>query len=377
MSDRVQPPPLEAARRAAAHFVAGQVSSIAPHGGGHIHDTYLVNATNQAGGALILQRFNERVFPDISAVMSNIARVTDHARARLAARAATGQAPLQRALSLRRARDGALYVRDADGAAYRAFEYIPGSMSADAVLSARVAFEAGRALGEFADVLRDLPAPALLTTIAGFHDTPLRFTSLRAMLAQDPVGRAREVEPEWEAIQQHADLITACSDLARRGALPERTAHNDAKLDNVLLDAATERALCIVDLDTVMPGYLAHDFGDLVRTTACTGGEDVVDLSRIALRQDYFEALAEGYLQGVSAWLEPEERASLPAGAAWISVELAIRFLTDYVSGDTYFKIDRPKQNLDRTRVQLQLLRGYVRERDAWLRAWDRIAQRK
>jgi aminoglycoside phosphotransferase (APT) family kinase protein len=364
---------LEAVQRAAAQFADGQVLGVETYGAGHIHDTFLVRVAARGGSErLIVQRFNEQVFADIDAVMSNIARVTEHARQRLVQRAVPDLA--RRVLVLRRTRAGLPYLRDSDGAAFRAFEYVPGSMACGAVSDARVAFEAGRAFGEFADLLRELPAPALLVTIPAFHDTGARLSRLRSALVADPSGRARGVQPEWEFIEQHAELAMECARLSQRAALPVRVTHNDAKLDNVLLDAKTQAALCVIDLDTVMPGYLAHDFGDLVRTTACLGGEDSTDLSRVVVRLDYFEALSAGYLQEVGSWLAPEERATLVSGTQWIQLELGIRFLTDYVLGDTYFKIDRPQHNLDRARVQLHLVRAFELQRDALMSAWDRLS---
>jgi SAM-dependent methyltransferase len=363
-----------AVQRAATQFTDGEVLGVEAYGAGHIHDTFLVRVDVPDGsGHLIVQRFNEQVFADIDAVMSNIVRVTEHARQRLRERATPDLA--RRVLTLRRTRAGLPYLRDSDGAAFRAFEYIAGSMACGTVSDARVAFEAGRAFGEFADLLRELPAPALLVTIPAFHDTGARLSVLRAAIDADPCERARAVQPEWAFIEQHAELAMECARLSQRAALPLRVTHNDAKLDNVLLDAKTEAALCVIDLDTVMPGYLAHDFGDLVRTTACLGGEDTTDLSRVAVRLDYFEALSAGYLQEVGAWLSPDERLTLVSGAQWIELELGIRFLTDYVLGDRYFKIDRPQHNLDRARVQLHLVRAFELQRDALMSAWDRLSK--
>jgi aminoglycoside phosphotransferase (APT) family kinase protein len=366
---------LEAVQRAAVSFAPGEVFSVEARGSGHIHDTFLVQVRTPAGAErLIVQRFNEHVFADIAAVMSNIVRVTEHAHRRLLQRAVPDLA--RRVLTPRRTDSGLPYFRDADGTAFRAFEYVQDSLAAGVVRGPRMAFEAGRAFGEFADLLRDLPAPPLLVTIPGFHDAAARLAALRSALAEDPWGRAREVQREWESIEQHAALATECSELAQRGSLVLRVTHNDAKLDNVLFDATTEAALCVVDLDTVMPGYLAHDFSDLVRTTACLGGEDALDLSQVRLRLDCFEALAAGYLQEVGAWLLPEERATLVLGAAWIPFELALRFLTDYVLGDRYFKIARPNHNLDRARVQLRLIQTFEQQRDALLRVWETLSRR-
>jgi len=224
-------------------------------------------------------------------------------------------------------------------------------------------------------LLRDLPSPPLLVTIPAFHDTGARLAALRAALAADPCDRARVVQREAALIERHAELAVQCSQLVARGAIPLRATHNDAKLDNVLLDARSEAALCVVDLDTVMPGCLAHDFGDLVRTAACLGGEDAIDLSEVTLRFDYFEALAAGYLREVGPWLWPEERATLVLGAQWVPFELALRFLTDYVLGDAYFKIARPLHNLDRARVQLQLVEAFERQRDQLLQLWDELSR--
>jgi aminoglycoside phosphotransferase (APT) family kinase protein len=349
---------LEAVRRVLAGFVTDELSDAAVYGTGHIHDTFLVRAGSQQ---LIVQRLNERVFSDIAAVMSNVARVTEHARERLAQRGAADLA--RRVLHVRRARTGETYLRDDTGAAFRVFDYVTASRSMRTASDARVAFEAARAYGEFVADLRDLPAPALAVTIPGFHDTAARLSAWRSAYASDPLGRARELEAEWTFLEQHAELASA----AARHALPLRVTHNDAKLDNVLFDAQAAqapRALCVVDLDTVMPGYLAYDFGDLVRTTACVGDEDSRDLARSGLRLDAFEALARGYLQEVAGFLEPSERATLVDGALWILLELGLRFLTDHVLGDRYFKIARPNHNLDRARVQLHLVRELERELD-------------
>jgi hypothetical protein len=347
---------LAALRRVLADFVTDEVSELAAYGSGHIHDTFLARAGREW---LIVQRFNEHVFRDIAAVMSNVARVTEHIGQQLVQRGAAD--PARRVLRLRRARNGETYVRAHDGAAFRVFDYVAESRSMRSASDARVAFEAARAFGEFVAGLRDLPEPPLAVTIPGFHDTAARLAAWRSAFASDPLGRARALEPEWTFIEQHAELAAA----AAQHALPLRVTHNDAKLDNVLFDAHELRALCVVDLDTVMPGYLAYDFGDLVRTTACVGDEDGRDLSRSGFRMAYFEALARGYLQEVSGFLEPIERETLADGALWILLELGLRFLTDHVLGDRYFKIARPGHNLDRARVQLHLVRELERERDA------------
>jgi Ser/Thr protein kinase RdoA (MazF antagonist) len=354
-----------ALRQALAGFGLGDVTRVEAFGGGHIHDTFAVDAD---GGRWLVQRFNERVFVDLDAVMGNIRRVTEHARAKLLAR---GVDPARRVLRLLPAADGGNYVRAADGLAYRAFEFVSGSRPApQGAPDARLAFEAGRAFGEFVALLADLPAPPLAETIPGFHDTPARLAALRAAFQADPHGRAAALAAERAFVEERAELAGECASLAERGLLPRRVAHNDAKLDNLLLDAADGGALCAVDLDTVMPGYLAYDFGDLVRTAACTGREDTRDLSTIGLRLDNFAALARGYLDPLRHVIGEAERASLLDGAYWIVLELGMRFLTDHLQGDRYFKIARAAHNLDRARAQFQVLRVLERERPALQHAY-------
>jgi hypothetical protein len=350
------PSDFEAPRRALSHFSASAARTIAQLGGGHIHDTFLVELD---AGALVLQRFNTRVFESPTAVMDNIARVVTHARERLQQR---GIDPARRVLSLRRTLEGAWFAStDADGI-WRAFDRVEQTIGFGSARRPSDAYQAGRAFGQFASLLRDLPAPALNLTIEGFHAAELRLVALRSALARDPLRRAAAVQIERQAIEQHAPIALECLQLAGSGRLPERVAHNDAKLDNVLFDAASGEGLCVVDLDTVMPGHLAHDFGDLVRTAACSGSEDSADLHDVGFRPDYFEALARGYLAEVDDFLGPDERTSLVRGASWIVLELAMRFLTDHLLGDTYFKVDRPGHNLERARVQLHLLTQFERE---------------
>ncbi|MEY4580820.1 MAG: hypothetical protein RL701_5523 [Pseudomonadota bacterium] len=347
---------LDAALR---NFVAEPALRIEPLGDGHLHETFLVEFPPSSGlSRLVLQRVNTRVFTDVPAVMENIARVTAHARARLLAREATdGGAELdRRVLTLRPTRAGATYASAADGQVFRAFDYIANSVALNEPENANSAYEAGRALGEFAQLLADLPAPALHITLPNFHAPEQRFLQLSAALADDPVGRACDVQLEWQSIVAREPLAYECVNWRRDPQLRLRVTHNDTKLNNVLFDAETRRALCVVDLDTVMPGYLAFDFGDLVRTCVCSVAEDSEQLADVQLRLDYFEALARGYLSELASDLTPLEHQSLARGPLWIVLELAMRFLTDYVNGDRYFKIERPDHNLVRARVQLRLL---------------------
>lgn len=348
-------------------------SRIEPLGEGHLHETFLVElGGSRSGEQLVLQCVNTQVFTDVPAVMENIARVTAHARQRLLAR---GSADVQRrVLGLRYTRAGDAYVTDAAGRVFRVFDYVADSIALSRIERAEDAFEAGRALGEFFELMADLPAPPLHVTLPDFHAPERRFLQLEAALADDPVGRAGQVQTEWRAIAQRKALAYECDSWTRTGEIPLRVAHNDAKLNNVLFDRQTRRALCVVDLDTVMPGYLAFDFGDLVRTCACTAAEDSRDLSQVGLQLEHFEALATGYLGEVRGRLTPREHASLARGAAWIVLELAMRFLSDYVRGDAYFKIARPDDNLVRARVQLALLDALERRAPDLTRVLERLA---
>lgn len=342
-----------ALERALQAFTPRRAHTITPLGEGHIHETYRVTWGPEQG-AWVLQQLNVRVFSDLPAVMENIARVTAHIRARLQA-GGVADWP-RRVLTVRPTSSGASHWVDADGAAFRVFDEIAGALSLAQPEDERDAFEAGRGFGAFAAALRDLPEPALHETLPNFHATDQRLLQLRAALASDPRGRAASVRGECAFVEARVALAHECSDWARRGELPQRVTHNDTKLNNLLFDAGTRGALCAIDLDTVMPGHLAYDFGDLVRTAACTGGEDARDLSQLAVRLDYVQALSEGYLRELGGVITPLERRSLARGALWIVLELGMRLLTDYLDGDRYFKIHRPEHNLERARAQFALL---------------------
>ena len=336
-----------------AQFRSEPVEQIQPLGQGHIHQTYLVCA---AGGAQrwVLQRLNTHVFPNLAAVMENLVRVTDHLRGRLARGGDTDID--RRVLRVCRTHAGEALCVDAARGVFRMFAYVDGSLTLQQLASSRDGFEAGRICGEFAWLLRDLSPAQLHVTLPHFHATDRRFEALRDALAADPVGRAQQVAREWHAIAALEPLARECASWACDPQLRLRITHNDTKLNNILFDVTTRRALCLIDLDTVMPGYLAYDFGDLVRSCLCTVDEDARDPSAADVHVDLFEPLVRGYLSGVGSDLTPLERRSLARGPLWIVLELALRFLTDYVQGDHYFKTARPDHNLDRGRVMLALL---------------------
>jgi Ser/Thr protein kinase RdoA (MazF antagonist) len=339
------------------HFqISGRFQEAAPQGRGHINDTYQVRM--EAGGTVrryILQRINSRVFPDIPRLMENIARVTGHLRMRLAGE--PGGDPDREALTPIPARDGRSFWQDGTGGFWRVYLFIEGIRVVETAAAPGQAFEASRAFGRFLRLLRDLPPPALHETIPGFHHTPRRFAALADALRRDSLGRAAEARREIDFALDRAPLAGVLVAQQAAGRLPVRATHNDTKINNVLLDDASGRGLAVIDLDTVMPGLVAYDFGDMVRTFTCTGQEDEPDPDRIVFRPEYYEALARGFASEAGPFLTPAEWAALETGGRLITLEIGIRFLTDYLEGDVYFKTRRPAHNLDRTRVQFQRLR--------------------
>jgi hypothetical protein len=337
-----------AGRAVEGFAVDGTLASIAPYGSGHINDSYC--AVFERGGGrqrYLLQRINTHVFSDPAALMENIERVTTHLAEKGTAR---GDAS-RHMLTLVRTRDGQAWQMDRDGDYWRMYRFIEGARSYDVVESAAQAYEAARAFGEFQRMLADLPAPRLHETIAGFHNTPKRLRALKRAVEEDELGRAEGAEREIGFALERESVTR----LLVEAGLPERVTHNDTKINNVLLDERTGAGICVIDLETVMPGLAPFDFGDMVRTMSCRAAEDERDLSRVRMEMEMFEALARGYLSGSGFLLDSEKRALLQAGRV-ITLEQGIRFLTDYLEGDRYFKVHRAGQNLDRARVQFRLV---------------------
>jgi aminoglycoside phosphotransferase (APT) family kinase protein len=323
--------------------IAGAFRSAEPFGNGLIHRSYLV--TVDSGARSLLQRVNTRVFPQPVALMENIDRVTAHL-SELAAY--TGG----RALQLIPARDGQSWCVDSTGMYWRMYRYLDNTRTAEQIESAEQCFTVARAFGDFQLQLASLPSPRLHDTIPGFHDTPSRIAALESAIAADPAGRVQFAGPEIDFVLARLPLARVLLD---RG-MPERVTHNDTKINNVLLDESTGQAVCVIDLDTVMPGLAVYDFGDMVRTATSPVAEDERELGKIYARFDYFEALARGYLQGAGAILTRDEKESLTAAGKLITFEQGVRFLTDYLCGDTYYPVTRDSHNLDRTRTQFRLL---------------------
>jgi len=337
-------------RGVARHMqIHGEFLGAEPYGSGHINDTYCVHF-DQSGSRVryIFQRINHNIFKKPVAVMENIQRVTTH----LASKCADLADASRRVLALIPSRHGTAYYHDVDGNYWRAYLFIEKARTYDAVESTGQAFQAAKAFGQFQKLLADLPSPRLHDTIPDFHHTPKRFAQLEQAIQADVANRAKLAQPEIEFALRHKEM---CSVLLN-ARLPERGTHNDTKFNNVMLDETTGEGICVIDLDTVMPGLALYDFGDMVRTTTSPTKEDELDLSKVKMQFPMFEALARGYLSSAAEFLTPAEKKFLPFSGKLITFEIGIRFLTDFLAGDVYFKVHRDGHNLDRCRTQFKLV---------------------
>ncbi|KAL3809551.1 hypothetical protein ACHAXA_001825 [Cyclostephanos tholiformis] len=378
----------------------GCVVSARPYGAGHINDTYMIETAAIAASndndddgddtrksscrrRYILQRINSDVFRRPIEVMENVVRVCNHARSRLVAAGAPDAD--RRALRLVPTRAAAAAVVeeeegtgtvdqatmgpggdrrrprwwhvDDSGDYWRCYHHVPNATGHEVASSPEQARSAAMAIGNFQSLLSDLPRDTRLhETIRDFHDTPRHLERLHIAVYDDAMGRASSARTEIEFALSRVDDASVLVNALRDGILPERVVHNDAKIGNVLLDDETNDGVCVVDLDTVMMGTVLYDFGDLVRTSTSSAPEDEVDLSRVTMRFDMFEALVGGYIDSTRDFLTSEERSFLPFSGKLITFEIGLRFLTDYLEGDGYFKVDRPGHNLDRARVQFRLV---------------------
>lgn len=345
-------------KEVARHFqLEGELTGVSPYGQGHINDTYRIEL--QTGGRtvpFILQRVNHQVFKDVPRLMENLVRVTTHLRRKLAGQ--PGHDPARETLTIIPTRRGESYYRDEEGNFWRVYLFIGQATTVEVAGTPGQAYEAARAFGRFQRLLGDLPGPRLHETIPGFHHTPRRFAALEQAVERDPHRRRNFASAEIDFAMERKNLAGVLVQELEAGRLPERVTHNDTKINNVMLDDATGRGVAVIDLDTVMPGLVHYDFGDQMRTTTCTGAEDERKLSAVVFRPDLFEALLRGYLDEMHDFLTPREIEFLPFSGRLITFEIGIRFLTDYLEGDTYFKTHRPGHNLDRARVQFARLRA-------------------
>lgn len=320
--------------------------SCTPYGNGHINATYLVKTEN--GPDYILQKLSRQAFHDIPALMANIELVTGFL--------AKQYDDPRRSLHLVPTLYGKSYYVDDQGEYYRVYDFVTHSISLDTPERETDLYECARAFGQFQCMLKGLSANQLSETIPHFHDTPSRYNALKSAIASDPFGRVRECGPEIAFALAHEEDGAKLMNMLSNEDLPLRVTHNDTKLNNVMLDIDTHEPVCVIDLDTVMPGLAANDFGDLVRFGANTGAEDEKDLSKISLSFERYEQLLKGFLDACRGELTQNEINTLPLGGKLMTLECGVRFLTDYLCGDVYFRIHRPEHNLDRTRTQFKLV---------------------
>lgn len=346
------------ARAALEAFSLGAVS-LDPMEIGHINASWRV--TTATGDAYFLQRLNPEVFPDGEAVMRNLGLVTSH----IARKVRHVPDAERRALQVLTRSDGSLGWRAPDGAWWRVFHFIARSRTCPQVVTVPEAHEVGRAYGLFQQMLGDYDGPPLTETIPGFHDTRMRLAALERTATADPAARAASVGAELDFARVRQAYASVLPPLLANGTLPRRIVHNDAKAANVLLDVATGEALAVVDLDTVMPGTVLYDIGDLIRSVASPTDEDERDLTRIGVRPPLIAALASGFLGACGAGLTAAEHSHFVFAGLLITYEQGVRFLTDHVAGDTYYRTTRPGQNLDRARAQFRLLESLEAERAA------------
>ena len=344
---------------------------------GHINETYM--ATYNQGGTLlryIHQKINQGVFKDPLAVMDNLVRVTTHLRRRLEAEGARDVT--RKALTIVPARDGRSYYCNGAGDYWRTFVFVERAQTFESVQSPRQAYEAGRAFGRFQHLLVDLPGKRLAETIPHFHHTRRRYEALLKAVEADQYHRAATAVREVDFAHQQEGMVDVLRKALDRGEIPERVAHNDTKFNNVMLDWESGEALCVLDLDTVMPGSVLYDFGDMVRTTTSPTLEDERDLSKVVMQLPMFESLAHGYLESASPFLTEAERAHLVFAGRLITFTIGLRFLTDFLSGDKYFRIHRPEHNLERCRTQFRLVESIDEQESAMQRTvkdlWRRVA---
>lgn len=341
-----------------------------PFGSGHINDTYCA-WFDQAGQRIryIIQRINHNVFKQPAQLMDNVERVTRHALASLHAQG--NPEAHRRTLTCIPAVTGKPYATDPAGNVWRVYPFIERARGYDELESNEQAYQAARAFGAFQQLAATLGGERLHETIPNFHHTPMRLAALEAAIAADRVGRAREVAVEIAFARARAADCARITDLLAAGTIPERVTHNDTKLNNVLLDDITAEGVCVIDLDTTMPGSALYDFGDMVRTAAPTTREDDPDPAHIGIRLDRFEALVKGYLS-TATFLNAAERAHLAFAGKLLTLECGLRFLTDHLDGDVYFKINRPHHNLDRCRNQF----AFVTAIEANMAAMEEIVSR-
>ena len=335
------------------------------YGSGHINETYrVVFKTDGQDDVYIFQKLNTNIFRNPDHLMENMSRVLKHCAAKLAGK--PDQA--RRCIHLVPTRDGKMFCRTSDGSCWRSYHFIGGASTYNILETEEQAYQAAKAFGGFQMMLADLPGERLHEIIPNFHNTPSRYADFEKALAANKAGRADLCRPEIEFAKKVAWMAPVLVDLQAKGELPERITHNDTKLNNVLLDDKTGEGICVIDLDTIMPGLSLYDFGDMVRTSVSPAAEDETDLSKVQARTGVFRALVKGFLEGAQGCLTKKEMEMLPFSGILITYEIGLRFLADFLDGDVYFRTARPNHNLDRCRTQFTLVQRLM-EKEAELNA--------
>ena len=338
-----------------------------PWGNGHINDTFLLTYQNEDKKEIryILQRMNKGIFTQPVELMENVMNVTSYLRKIIIE---NGGDPERETLNVIPAKDGKPFYVDSTGEYWRSYIYIEDTTCFDQVERPEDFYESAVAFGNFQRMLADYPAETLHETIKGFHDTKARFAVFKKAVEADVCGRAVSVKDEIDFVLEREDVADYFGDLLEKGELILRVTHNDTKLNNIMMDNKTRKGICVIDLDTVMPGLAMNDFGDSIRFGASTGAEDETDLDKIWCDMELFELYTKGFIEGCGGKLTKREIELLPMGAKVMTFECGMRFLTDYLQGDTYFKIHREHHNLDRCRTQFKLVADMETK-------WDTMAE--
>ncbi len=349
---------MNTALAAAQNFdISGNIISCEPYGFGHINRTFLV--VSDSGLRYILQGINEVVFADVPGLMENIIAVTAHLSSIVS--------EPRECLRLIKTRQGEDYLKDEDGKFWRMYDFIEQSLCLQKSEQPSDFYESAVAFGRFQRQLADFPAETLHETIPNFHNTPDRYRKFHAVLEADVMNRAGECAYEIEEYLKRESDGAVLQSWLKEGRLPLRVTHNDTKLNNVMLDESSRKALCVIDLDTVMPGLMAYDFGDSIRFGAATAAEDEKDISKVSVDLELYRTYIRGFISSCPQLTE-DELMSLPWGARIMTLECGLRFLTDYLDGDKYFAIHRPEHNLDRCRTQLKMVQDMEAKWDDMLR---------
>lgn len=319
---------------------------------GHINHTYAVFVFGEEKPKYILQKINTDIFKNPDQLISNIKGVCAHIRNKVIER---GGDPLRETLTLIPTKDGRDYYHHSEHGCWRLYYFISDSEAHQSADRPGLLYNAAEAFGNFQNLLSDYPANSLYETIPNFHNTVSRYADFMQAVKENRAGRVSECTAEIEEIKKHEKYAHIIVDALACGEIPLRVTHNDTKLNNIMIDNKTGKGLCVIDLDTVMPGSLLYDFGDSIRFAACNSAEDEPDLSKVYLRLDLFEEYTAGFLAGIGKNITEKELELLPVSAFILTYELVLRFLGDYLNGDIYFQVHRNKHNLERARAQLKL----------------------